>query len=165
MNLRKTLSRALASAVLFSEIGNAAELDPLLQRLATCKDSWLDWQRDDASMERFVEALEKQFRRDEKKRIHVPRSGVRFLGHPVTEVIPQNMGIGLGFGVTLKAPMADVRPNFEQAIGKKFEMCQADGGLTTCAVEIGPRKTAMLVAPTDRPEIGTQVGCFYNYQR
>lgn len=163
--MNRILETALAGAMSMTGGAGAAELHPLLQRLAKCEASWLDWAKDEAQMTKYAEAVESQFRYDEKKRVFLPLAPVQFLGFPVVELIPENMGIGLGFAVTVKAPLDTVRARFEEAIAKKFAHCEAQEGLTVCQVELAPKRTAMVVAATSRPDVGTQVGCFYYYER
>lgn len=143
----------------------ATELPPLLQKLASCEDSWLDWKRDETRMRAFGEVLMAHFRRDEKRRVWVPLRPLHYLGAEVSELTPQSVGMGLGFGVTLKAPMASLREGFEQAVGRKLGDCNSSDGLTSCGAELAQRKTAMMVSPTAKPQVGTLVGCYYYYEQ
>src|SRR5262245_21495708 len=81
----------------------AEDLNPLLQCLVLCQDSWQDFDKDPARGKRFGDALNAQFQRDDKKRVHVPRGQVNYLGYPVFELTPETAGIGLGFTITVKA--------------------------------------------------------------
>ncbi|MEO8098712.1 MAG: hypothetical protein ABI811_13500 [Acidobacteriota bacterium] len=143
----------------------AADLDPLLQRLVLCQDSWQDFTKDPARGKKFGDALNAQFQRDDKKRLHVPRGQVTYLGYPVFELTPETAGMGLGFTVTVKAPMDKVRKSFEAALGKALTSCEKGDGLTFCSLELAPKRTAMLVSPTAKPEIGTVIGCYYEYEK
>src|SRR4051812_33178636 len=96
----------LVTAMLLGQVtAHAEDLNALLQRLVTCKDSWQDFKNDPASGQKFGEALNAQFQRDDKKRVHVPRGQVTYLGYPVFELTPDTAGMGLGFTLTVKAPI------------------------------------------------------------
>ena len=143
----------------------AEDLHPLLQRLVLCQDSWQDFAKDPATGKKTGDALNAQFQRDNKKRVHVPNGTVTFLGFPVFELTPESAGMGLGFTVTVKAPIDKVRKSFEAALGKPLTGCESGEGLTNCSLQLAPKRTAMLVAPTRNPEVGTLIGCYYEYQK
>ncbi len=163
--MKRTLSTSLCViGLFFGSAGlHAADLHPLLQRLVLCQDSWQDFAKNPDVGKKTGDALDAQFQRDDKKRLHVPKGQVTYLGFPVFELTPESAGMGVGFTITVKAPIAKVRPAFEAALGKKVSMCESGDGLTTCALEIGPKRTVMLVSPTAKPEVGTVLGCYYEY--
>jgi hypothetical protein len=90
---------------------------------------------------------------------------VTFLGFPVFELTPDSAGMGVGFTVTVKAPIDKVRKSFETALGKTLKGCESSDGLTTCSLQLAPKRTALLVSPTNKPEVGTLAGCYYEYQK
>lgn len=165
--MHNTLRTLLLGLVATSAAGHthAAEPQHLLQSMITCQDSWLDWKDDPVRAERFIETLDRHFYREERRRVLIPREPVQLMGHAVIEVTPQNAGIGLGFAVTVKAPLDKVRQSYETAIDATMSRCGQHDALTLCTKPIAERKTAMLASPTARPEIGTVMGCFYFYQK
>ncbi len=158
-----TVKRAILATLLTLTAANGADLDPLLQRLVLCQDSWQDFSKNPEAGKKAGDALDAQFQRDDKKRLHVPKGTVTYLGFPVFELTPETAGMGVGFTVTVKAPMDKVRKSFETALGKKLTMCESGDGLTFCSLELAPKRTVMLVSPTTKPEVGTVLGCYYEY--
>jgi hypothetical protein len=172
MNLLKNLATlasactlTLAVGVATSTAADAAELNPVLTRLATCEDSWLDWRRDEASMRRFGEQLMAQFKLDEKRRVWVPKGTVTWLGHEVSEITPESVGMGLGFAVLLKTTHQVARPAYERAMGRTLERCENGDGMHSCELKLAEKKTAVMMSPTRKPELGTMLGCYYYYQQ
>ena len=163
--MKQPISTALFLAViiLVSPTLRAADLHPLLQRLVLCQDSWQDFAKNPEAGAKTGNALDAQFQRDDKKRLHVPKGQVTYLGFPIFELTPESAGMGVGFTITVKASVDKVRPAFEAALGRKLTMCESGDGLTFCSVEIGPKRTVMLISPTAKPEVGTVLGCYYEY--
>ncbi|MEO5922984.1 MAG: hypothetical protein ABIR70_04070 [Bryobacteraceae bacterium] len=153
----------ISGVLLTASIAHSADLDPLLQRLVLCQDSWQDFEKSPAAGKKTGDALDAQFQRDDKKRLHVPRGQVTYLGFPIFELTPESAGMGVGFTITVKAPMDKVRKSFETALGKKLSNCESGDGLTTCMLELAPKRTVMLISPTAKPEVGTVLGCYYEY--
>jgi hypothetical protein len=141
----------------------AAELNEALQRLATCQDSWLDWRRDEAAMRRFGQQLMAQFRHDDKRQVWLPQGSVQWLGLEVTEVTPQSMGMALGFGLTLKGRIDDIRPAYERVLGRAMEGCAKEADMSSCELRLGDKKTAVVMAPTRHADQGALMGCYYYY--
>lgn len=167
--MRLTMNASMTRLILILFLAHAAApaepLHPLLHRLVLCQDSWQDFAQDPARAEKVGDALNAQFRRDDKKRLLVPKGQVTFLGFPVFELTPDSAGMGVGFTVTVKAPIDKVRKGFETALGKTLTGCEGSDGLTSCSLQLAPKRTAMLVSPTNKPEVGTLAGCYYEYQK
>lgn len=163
----RRVSRLLAVALLAScaHAAPAAELDETLQRLAGCQDSWLDWKNDEQRMRAFGTALMGQFRHDDKSRTWVPQGRVTWMGHEVSEITPQSIGMALGFAVTVKAPLAKLRAGYERVVGQPLKACETNDGLSSCELQLAKRKTATLMMPIKKPELGTLVGCYYYYEQ
>jgi hypothetical protein len=163
--VKQSVSTALfmTGMLLGSASLHAADLHPLLQRLVLCQDSWQDFAKNPDAGKKTGDALDAQFQRDDKKRLHVPKGQVTYLGFPIFELTPESAGIGVGFTITVKAPISQVRKSFEKALGKELSSCESGDGLTFCSLEVGPKRTVMLVSPTAKPELGTVLGCYYEY--
>lgn len=165
-SIRKMVFGLCLCAAVATTPTEAAEPNDSLQRMVTCQDSWLDFQNDERRVDRFIELLDTHFRRDNKLKALVPRAGATLMGYPIVDVTPETVGIGQGFGVTVKAPLDEVRKSYEAALGRKMTECKReDEGMTICSVEIARQKTATLITPTKRPEVGTLMGCYYKYER
>ncbi len=154
---------ALLAAITASAAVRAAD-DPQLQRLALCQDSWLDWKDDAVRMGRLMHDFETRFDRGASDAAFVPRSSTSVLGSRVTEVYPQSVGTGVGFSLTVNTPHAQVRARIEQQLGKKMQ-CSTSDGFVSCAVELGAKKTALLMTEQNGQAQSSLVGCYYFYQQ
>lgn len=163
----KPIARALAALSLLALMPAARTAEPqdLLQSLATCGESWHDWRSDEKRMGYFASTVQANFERNDKRRVWLPRKPVQLIGHRVTELIPQSVGMGLGFSVTLDAPWQQVRTSFEKALGKPMKDCSESDGMTMCELPLAERRTAVLMTRTAAPQVGTMVGCYYFYEK
>jgi hypothetical protein len=167
------LARALPALVLACGLGGwlhspaarAAELAPALARLATCEESWYDLRKDNARMSVFAEALRTQFRPQDRSPVWKPIERTTWLGAEILEITPQSVGMGLGFAVTLKLPYAQARPAYERVLGQTMARCEASDGLHSCERTLAPKRTALIMAPQHKPELGTLLGCYYFYEQ
>src|SRR5213592_1574121 len=76
--------------------------NPMIERLATCQDSWLDWKSGDpARLQQFVASFQSDFSRKERDPFFVPKSSQTVAGLPVAQVFPQSVGMGVGFSVVV----------------------------------------------------------------
>lgn len=137
--------------------------DPTLQRLATCQDSWLDWKDGNPRMTQYVEFVKTRLQRQDDRSAFTPKSAMTVAGLPIEQVFPQSVGMGVGFSAIVHADFATTRRGFEKQLGKPMT-CKTTAEGTGCELEIGDRKTAMLM--TDDPRSArTLVGCYYFYQQ
>ncbi len=162
------MKRALASTLLFALIvwtsAPRAADDPALLRLSTCQDSWLDWKNDDARMARFVDGFERQFVPAKQAAAFEPKAPMTLLGHPVAQVFPQSVGMGLGFSVLVNAPFTQARQSFEKQLGQPLK-CSTSDGMKACELTLGEEKTAMLMAADSPGGKTTLMGCYYYYEK
>ena len=144
---------------------HAAEPQDTLSRLASCQESWMDMKSDPARAEKFAEVIKANFVQDDRSPSWKPRQPVTWLGKPVIEITPQSVGMGLGFAVTVKALSDDVKPAYEKLVGHPLGKCEKGDGMLACEHQIAKQRTAMLMAPLKKPELGTMLGCYYFYQQ
>lgn len=164
----RAIARGSAALALLALLPAARTAEPqdLLLSLATCAESWHDWRRDEQRMAHFASTMQAHFELDRKRRVWVPRQPMQLMGHRVTELTPQSVGMGLGFAVTLDAPMQKVRPSFEAALGKPMKSCDKGDGMSMCELPLAERRTAVLMAPLAKPQPSvTVVGCYYFYEQ
>lgn len=162
---RSTLFGLSIATATLSPVGSAAEPQDTLMRMVTCQDSWYDWKDDESRMDAFAATLEAHFREGQSRGVLVPSRPATLMDFEIVETTPASLGIGIGFAVTVKGPASEVRRKYEAALGRKLSACQQDEGLSVCSENIASEKSAMLMTPTRRPEVGTLVGCFYRSQR
>lgn len=165
--MKATATRVITAALLAlcAHAAPAAELAETLQRLAGCQDSWLDWKNDEQRMRAFGDALMGQFRPSEQHHVFVPQGRVTWMGYEVSEITPQNIGMALGFAITVKAPLAKLRAGYERVVGQPMKACENNDGLSSCELQLAKRKTATMMMPIKKPELGTLLGCYYYYQQ
>ena len=156
---------ALLAMLAFSGIADAAEPHDTLSRMASCQESWMDMRNDAVRGQKFADVMQAHFVQDDRAPTWKPRQPMTWLGHPVIEITPQSIGMALGFAVTVKAVSDGVKPAYEKLVGKPLANCEKSDGSLTCDLQIAKQRTAMLMAPLKKPEIGTMLGCYYLYQQ
>lgn len=136
-----------------------------LEQMATCRDSWLDWKDDPVRAASHRDSFLAEFREREGSPFHVPISSVTMMGLPVSEVYSHSVGMGLGFSVSVKAPFDKAKKAVEQSLGKTLTKCETGEGMRTCELEIGEKKTVMMLSDAAGKTGATLIGCFYYYEK
>ena len=140
--------------------------DASIERLVTCKDSWLDWQKDNApQLKSFGEHFQSDFTRNGDDAFFVPKTKDSVAGLNVTRVLPENVGMGVGFSVFVDAPFDEAKRQFEQVLGKPLGKCEVSDGMRTCGLEIADQRTFMLMAEDNAKATSTLAGCYYFYEK
>ena len=162
----KTSAITLAAAlVAFIAIGDAqAAGAPSFERLALCHDSWLDWKDDAARMGAFGSHLEGQFTRSPGDGSFVPRAPLQVLGHSVTQVYPQSVGMGVGFSLVVSTGFAQARSAIGKQLGQSMS-CSTSDGVRSCEIKLGEKKTAILMTGQNGQAKTSLMGCYYFYQQ
>ncbi len=170
--LRSALVRAAAVALATTTltfvicvtpgVASAAE-DATIDRLATCQDSWYEWKEDRARMTQLVSMVEASFKRSEQGAGFMPKRATATMGLPVEQLFPQSVGMGVGFSAIVHADFAEARRTFEQRLGRKMT-CTMSEGTPACELELGPKKTAVLMTDDPRSK-RTLLGCYYFYEK
>src|SRR5215510_16496413 len=114
--------------------------------MATCRDSWLEWKDDPVRTASHRDSFRAQFKERDGAPFHVPISSVTMMGLPVSEVYSNTMGMGVGFSVSVKAPFDKAKKAVEQSLGKPLANCETGDGMRTCGLEIGEKKTVMMLS-------------------
>lgn len=154
---------ALASTVSGLPPGNGTD-ETYLVELATCQQSWFDWKDDDLRMSQYLDRLNADFTRIEEEAAFLPKGPAKVLGFPLVKLYPQSIGMGVGFSLELGGQFAKIRNEVENRLGKPLE-CSASGGMTSCAVELGEKKTVMLTAFGEGADAVNLLGCYYFYEK
>jgi hypothetical protein len=84
---------------------------------------------------------------------------------PVVEAFPESVGMGVGFSLTVEAPLEKARAQVEKAIGRTFKACERDGGMLSCLLEVADKRTLMLMSDDSAKSKRTLVGCYYFYAK
>jgi hypothetical protein len=143
-----------------------ADDDVTLTRMATCQDSWLDWQtKDPAQLKKFGDHLHTEFSEHGNDAFVVPNARVSIAGLRVTQLFPNSVGMGVGISMTVDAPFDKARQAIEKAAGKPLTKCETGEGMRTCGLEIAEKRTLMLMAEDSPKATTTLVGCYYFYEK
>lgn len=137
-----------------------------LERMATCQDSWLAWKDDPVRMRAFGTSFQASFRQKPGAAFFVPiKPPATVAGLPVAQVYPESVGMGVGFSVAVEAAFEKTRKSVEQLVGKPLTSCETSDNMHTCSLELGEKKTILLMADASGKSKTTLVGCFYLYEK
>ena len=139
-----------------------------IERLATCQDSWLDWKSSDpAQLKKFADSFQSDFfSRKDSDASFVPKSSQTVAGLPVAQVFPESIGMAVGFSVVVNANFDKTRTTLEKTIGKSIKKCEPPSdNMRTCELEIGEKKTILLMAEDNMKSTTTLFGCYYFYEK
>jgi hypothetical protein len=154
-------------SLLLVAVSPARALDSLsLESLATCQESWFEWKANDpARLQGMADSFKADFSYKELGAF-VPKSNLTIAGLPVTRVFPESIGMAVGFSVVVNASFDETKKRLEQKIGKSIKQCKPSDGMRACALEIGEKKSLLLMAG-EEPEKNqeTLFGCFYFYEK
>lgn len=161
----KDLAGGVLALVILSNPAFAADDDALL-RMALCKDSWADWQKSDpAKLTAFADHFHTQFSRHANDPYFLPKRSSSVLGFSISQAVPGNVGMGVGFSLTVDATFGEARAAIERALGKKLQNCEAGEGMRNCELEVAAQRTVTLMSE-DRPgSRHTLIGCYYFYEK
>jgi hypothetical protein len=159
------LAGALLALQLAATPARAAD-DAIIARLATCQDSWLDWNTaDPVAMKDFVDRFRADFSHSGNDPFWTPKKPKSILGLRVLQAFPESVGMGVGFSVTVDATFDETRTSLEKTVGKKLAKCETSDGMRSCELEIAQKRTIMLMSGDDPKASETLVGCYYYYEK
>ena len=143
----------------------AEAADDLLDQLATCRVSWLDWKNDPVQAKKFVDTIEGAFVQQPRSPAWTPKKKMTIVGLPVVELFPESVGMGVGFSVTVEANFDKARAALEKAAGKTLKDCESDEGMRSCGLEVADKRTLMLMAGDSGKSTTSLLGCYYFYAK
>ena len=127
---------AIALIVLLAGQARAAD-DVALERMATCRDSWLDWQKTNpAKLQKFGEDFRAHFAPHGDDPFPVPRVETTVAGLRVTKAFPDSVGMGVGFSLMVDASFDRTRKAMERSLGRRMQHCENGDNMKTCAIEV-----------------------------
>jgi hypothetical protein len=137
--------------------------EPTIERMATCKESWLDWKDDPSRSEKFATTLHANYTQKDGGYL-VPKSPTMLMGLPIVRVYPESIGMGVGFSVAVTGKFDVVKKAVEKAAGKSL-VCEADSdGMHACQAELASKRTVMVASDTGDSAF-VLIGCFYFYEK
>ena len=163
------LSRAGLLTVLLAAVIPAQAADnPGIERLAMCQDSWFEWKSSNpARLQKFIESFRSDF--SQKKATDaflVPKSSQTVAGLPVAQVFPESVGMAVGFSVVVNANFDRTRSSLEKKLGRSIKKCEPPSdNMRTCELQIGDKKTILLMAEDNAKSTTTLFGCYYFYEK
>jgi hypothetical protein len=160
-------SRAGILAVFLAAATPANATDnSVIERLATCQDSWIDWQASDpAQLKKFVADFQANFTPHGNDAYFLPKSSQTVAGLPLAEVFPESIGMAVGFSVVVNANFDKTKATLESKIGKPLKCEPPSDNMRACALEIGEKKTVTLMAEDNAKSTTTLFGCYYFYEK
>jgi len=140
--------------------------DTAIERVATCKDSWLDWKKSDPErLAALGDHIRTGFSQHENDAFLVPKSSLSIAGLRVTQLYPDSVGMGVGLSVSVAAAFDETRRKLEAVLGKPLGQCETSDGMRTCALKISDMRTVMVMAEDNPKAATTLVGCYYYYEK
>jgi hypothetical protein len=155
-----------STMVVLAAVFARAEEDTSIGRMATCQDSWFDWQsKDPAKLQKFADRMHVEFSPSGNDPFIVPKTNLSIAGLRIEQAFPESVGMGVGFSVTLDAPFDKARQSVEKMLGKKLDKCETSDNMRTCGLEIAEKRTITLMAQDDPKSTKTLLGCYYFYEK
>ena len=160
--MRILISVALLSLCLAATPASGAA-DDLIEQLATCRVSWLDFKNDPAQARKFGETINAAFTQQPREPAWTPKKPIVVGGLKVVEAFPESVGMGVGFSLSVDATFDTARAAFEKLAGKKFEACESGDGMKSCELKVAEKRTMMIVGGDNGKSKTTLLGCYYFY--
>jgi hypothetical protein len=165
-SLKEPMTRFVTATIaLLLSIVPAGAADDLVQRLATCQDSWLDMKSDPDKIKQFAESFNAGFEQKPNSPSFVPKTRLLVAGLPVTEAFPESVGMGVGFSVVVDGTFEKAKAALEKTTGQSLKQCETGDGMRTCALELAERRTLMIMADSAGKSTTTLLGCYYYYEK
>jgi len=163
----KTLRQVVNTLFLFLVMASSvwAADDGTIERMATCQDSWFEWKNDPSKLEDFAQYIKSHFAETENSAFLVPKSEISAFGLKVVQLFPGTIGMAVGFSVVVAADFKTTRASLEKRLNKSFRKCETGDAMLTCELEVGEKKTILLLAEEDAKIAHTLFGCLYYYEK
>jgi hypothetical protein len=162
--VRILFSAALLSLCLAATPVSGAA-DDLIEQLATCRVSWLDWKDDPGQARKFGEIINAAFTPQPRGPAWAARKPIVVGGLKVVEAFPESVGMGVGFSLSVDANFDTARAAFEKLAGRTFKTCESGEGMKSCELTVAEKRTLMIVAGENGKSKTTLVGCYYFYAK
>ena len=163
--MKPLASSAVIVVLLASVVAGSSLRDVSLDRLATCQDRWIDWKENPVQMQAFSTALQSGFAHEPGKPFSTPKTSTTVLGLPLVRLYPQSVGMAVGFSVEVTATFDAARKAVEKAAGRALSKCETGDGMRACELELGEKRTLMLMADASGKSTTTMFGCYYLYEK
>lgn len=156
----------IAGALLFALAPVRAAEDNAIARMATCQDSWFEWQsKEPARLKALGEHFRAAFVPKGNDGSFVPKTKISIAGLNITRVYPGSLGMGVGFSLFVDAPIDKVRDGLKHLLGKPLDKCETSDSMRTCGSQIAAQRTLTVMASDDPKARDTLIGCYYFYEK
>ncbi len=154
------------AAILALVAPSLAADDPTIERLALCRDSWVDWSKSNpAQIDAFRNGVMTGYTQRQGDPFYVPKKTTSFAGYKIVQLFPGNVGMGVGFSIVVEGTFSKVQQSVEKMLGKPLKDCSTSDGMHSCALDIAEQRTVTLMAGDDPKSNKTLVGCYYFYEK
>jgi len=145
--MRASSCAIILIAVQVLVVQSLAADDSTVERMATCRDSWLDWKKNDAAqLKKFGDHLGSILSKEEREGAFPTTTSTSVAGLHVVRVFPESVGMAVGFSVVVEAPFDTTHRTVEKIFGKPLQKCDTSDNMRMCELEIGEKRTFMLMA-------------------
>lgn len=139
--------------------------DRLLLQLATCQESWTDWDKSSPNVDNFRKMFSTDFKQKGGGASFVSITPLSILGYNVNEVYPDSVGMGVGFSLLVDGEFDKVKASLEKQVGKTIAECSKEGDSRSCGHTFSEKRTLMLVEGGRGKNAKTLFGCYYFYAK
>ena len=158
--------RLLGCALVFLAVPAMGADDVGIERMATCQDSWFDWQsKDPAKLKAFAEHFHAAFTQKADDPFFTPKAETGIAGLRITQVFPGSVGMGVGFSVFVDATFDKARQTLAKRLAKPLSKCETSDGMRTCELPVAAQRTVTLMAEDKPGASQTLIGCYYFYEK
>jgi hypothetical protein len=116
-------------------------------------------------LKKFGDHLGSILSKEEREGSFPTTTNTSVAGLHVVRAFPQSVGMCVGFSVVVEAPFDTARRTVEKTIGKSLQKCRTSDNMRTCELEIGEKRTVMLMAKDNARSGTTLLGCYYYYEK
>ncbi len=162
--VKHILAVCLLLVLIAPRAADAADGD-LIERLATCQDSWFEWKDNPAQMRALANSFNDSFTQKGNTPVFAPKQRMLVAGLPVSQAYPQSVGMGVGFSLVVDANFETTRAALEKVAKKPLTMCETGDGMRSCELQVAEKRTLMLMTGDSGRAKTTLIGCYYFYEK
>ncbi len=125
----------------------------------------MEWDNSPAKVDDFRQMISSHFTQQDGGAGFAPSKPMSILGHSVSEVYPESIGMGVGFSVLVDAEFNKVKASLEKKISKPLAKCSNEDGSRSCEYGFAEKKTLLLMEGGRGKNAKTLFGCYYFYAK
>jgi len=125
----------------------------------------MDWDKSSPKVDDFRKMFSVDFKQKGGGAGFAPGKPMSILGHSVSEVYPESVGMGVGFSVLVDAEFDKVKASLEKQVSKPIAKCSKEGDSRSCEYAFAEKKTLLLMEGGRGKNAKTLFGCYYFYAK